>query len=673
MRHANPSKSALALALTALLIVFGSSVLVIGLPVLAQEVPITAWEKLLEEDPHAVEDTSISALERRILQVLTPEQADAYAAGQDPEEILVPGGECLATFIDRTERTRAAGLVIRPIEPCTLVDTRVAGTRLAARERRTVRARGPAADYSAQGGSAEGCGIPDLRGDVLRRNAARGLLVAVEVRDADGPGMLKLWPAHGPPEPAIGVLAYGPDEVATASSLIIGLCEEESVDPCPSGDLELKAEGAGADVVLTVMGVLETVESVVAGTPHTGDTAPTPKATVEPYWEKRTDSDVLYYLEGGIGVRTDNPEATLHVQGSGEEGGALITQPYWLGGEDKYFEPLFPTLSLKRRSSTRGATLSIGNTAGQFHIYAVRENFKIFDADENLRLRLKSNGNFGLGTDDPLCTLHVDGGFLLRDPSDQGLLIRTLQRQTTGYAGGGPHDLTALHFSTPYEELDGSVDRLGLVFASPEVWGAESVYRYSFGQKNLRLGIVNDNWRRAEIEIYNNNTSKGKIFFRTGEWRDPGNTPGVDTNVRMVIDHQGRVGIGEISPSEPLDVAGNVRLSGRILADGGLSTNPPTGRLNLMNLGRSDDVRILVMGEGDLDEFFLEGDFANGGSTGNTLQLNTYWGANAMSWRGDGNVGVGVVNPGAKLEVGGDIKLSGNILSDGDICIGNCN
>ena len=38
-----------------------------------------------------------------------------------------------------------------------------------------------------------------------------------------------------------------------------------------------------------------------------------------------------------------------------------------------------------------------------------------------------------------------------------------------------------------------------------------------------------------------------------------------------------------------------------------------------------------------------------------------------------GFVGIGTTNPSAELEVVGDIKLSGSLISDGDICIGKCN
>jgi hypothetical protein len=38
-----------------------------------------------------------------------------------------------------------------------------------------------------------------------------------------------------------------------------------------------------------------------------------------------------------------------------------------------------------------------------------------------------------------------------------------------------------------------------------------------------------------------------------------------------------------------------------------------------------------------------------------------------------GNVGIGTTTPSEKLTVSGNIKLSGNLTSDGDICIGMCN
>ena len=40
--------------------------------------------------------------------------------------------------------------------------------------------------------------------------------------------------------------------------------------------------------------------------------------------------------------------------------------------------------------------------------------------------------------------------------------------------------------------------------------------------------------------------------------------------------------------------------------------------------------------------------------------------------RDGGNVGIGTSSPAAKLDVSGNIRLTGNIVSPNDICIGSC-
>jgi hypothetical protein len=87
----------------------------------------------------------------------------------------------------------------------------------------------------------------------------------------------------------------------------------------------------------------------------------------------------------------------------------------------------------------------------------------------------------------------------------------------------------------------------------------------------------------------------------------------------------------------------------------GMGVSSPSARLDIADLGNDDDVSILSFSENNtIDEFVFKGDFAGTGETGNLLKLETYWGNNAMTWRGDGNVGIGVTNPGKKLEVAGD-------------------
>ncbi len=58
------------------------------------------------------------------------------------------------------------------------------------------------------------------------------------------------------------------------------------------------------------------------------------------------------------------------------------------------------------------------------------------------------------------------------------------------------------------------------------------------------------------------------------------------------------------------------------------------------------------------------------GRTGGGIRMATQ-GVEKMTVLSNGNVGIGDNNPSEKLEVNGNIKLSGSIVADGDICIGS--
>ena len=70
--------------------------------------------------------------------------------------------------------------------------------------------------------------------------------------------------------------------------------------------------------------------------------------------------------------------------------------------------------------------------------------------------------------------------------------------------------------------------------------------------RNIRLGVSNDSYSRAEIQLENNNTSHGRIYFKTTSSQSPAVT-------RMTIQSNGNVGVGTTTPSDKLAVNGNIR------------------------------------------------------------------------------------------------------------------
>lgn len=102
---------------------------------------------------------------------------------------------------------------------------------------------------------------------------------------------------------------------------------------------------------------------------------------------------------------------------------------------------------------------------------------------------------------------------------------------------------------------------------------------------------------------------------------------------RLVLDQNGYVGIGAISPQEKLHIE--------------------SGALQFYNLGpNTDNVDIIKMGEGTTaDEFSLQGMFANTGETGNSIKFRSTQKDNLFVIRGDGNLGIGSITPLEKLHI----------------------
>ena len=116
----------------------------------------------------------------------------------------------------------------------------------------------------------------------------------------------------------------------------------------------------------------------------------------------------------------------------------------------------------------------------------------------------------------------------------------------------------------------------------------------------------------------------------------------------------------------------NVRVNGQFKVDGGSVTVQRTGAtsaLVVQNDGSANIVKFSDLTTGQEQIFHLRQIAA-----GDRLDIfdSTNNGVRIAILAPSGNVGVGTTTPAEQLDVNGNIRLTGNIVSPNDICIGNC-
>ena len=147
------------------------------------------------------------------------------------------------------------GCVLKPVPPCTLVNTAAIDDKFQPGETRTFFVRGETTDFSAQGGEATGCGIPGLSGGDPQTNRARAIAVNVKTLGIAGRGTVKVWPADEADTPLpIDNFEDTPEQIKFNNFAIIPICDEVATDPCVDGDVKVQVNGAATHVKLEVFG-----------------------------------------------------------------------------------------------------------------------------------------------------------------------------------------------------------------------------------------------------------------------------------------------------------------------------------------------------------------------------------------------------------------------------------
>jgi len=146
----------------------------------------------------------------------------------------------------------------------------------------------------------------------------------------------------------------------------------------------------------------------------------------------------------------------------------------------------------------------------------------------------------------------------------------------------------------------------------------------------------------------------------------------------------GNVGIGTTTPDTKLEVAGQVKISagtsgsGLLVASGyeGIGTSTPNGPLHIESdisvatgTHLADRMAPLVVGDGDGTGacLLIDGNQIEQASASSVLNLNYSSSADVTIAQGGGNVGIGTTSPDAKLEVAGQVKITGGSPGAGKV------
>jgi hypothetical protein len=157
-------------------------------------------------------------------------------------------------------------LLFSLVNPCRLIDTRVAGGILAAGTQREFQVTD--SNLSGQGGSATGCGVPF--------GPTSAILVNLVAVGASGSGNLQAWAwtPMSPPAPSTSVLNFN-SNLNIANAIVVPICDPIKYFDCQDAELLIKANFSATHVVADVVGYLRRFPTGVVNFTETKTTSAT--------------------------------------------------------------------------------------------------------------------------------------------------------------------------------------------------------------------------------------------------------------------------------------------------------------------------------------------------------------------------------------------------------------
>jgi hypothetical protein len=438
-------------------------------------------------------------------------------------------------------------------------------------------------------------------------------------------------------------------------------------------------------------------------------------------WRSDADGALMVLLNGGsLGIGTTSPSNNFVVSNGGASG----------------FE-VNPTGGVSSGVLLQAYNRSTSAYMAQSY-YALSHTFNVGSSGGTRALDITSAGNVGIGTTSPVTKLEIlsvapsadrtlphniltitaeqgnapyegfGGGIVFKNRSYTAGILTSARIRSNIYFSGNPGDNSGaglafditpntgsalteamrikydgnvgIGTTTPSYKLDveGSVDgelRVASFVNSNTGTSAYSEINIVSNDATLRLGVTNTSYPGAQW-------AGGGMYMLT-----PGNMSfGPGDSYKMFISASGAVGIGTTNPAYKLDVNGNVRFSGVLKADPGITSGYGsifTGHNSSFQItinadysgGQSNtytpqyagapSAGMFVMkqrngGEGTVDVYVKAS-----GTDGSTTNISTF--TQILALHTNGNVGIGSVTPAYKLDVNGTGRFSGVLTSETDI------
>ncbi len=307
-------------------------------------------------------------------------------------------------------------------------------------------------------------------------------------------------------------------------------------------------------------------------------------------------------------------------------------------------------------NGNNAASLQGHNGGGKFQLLTGGTVTVNFDASgAGAANYINTGANVGIGTTGPDTRLDVSGGNIqVRTASDGGIVLTTPIGDTRSATIESKKSRGT--YAAPTDVVNGD--------DTFKIFGSAFSYSQYFEGASL-TGAVDGTFT-------SNQRPPSRLNFYT-------NTANSVPTEKMRIDKSGNVGIGTTAPVYQLQVAD----TGGTIAIGGTPTGNGEGNLKFVTSNNKKNWNIAV-------NQYISGSFnigrstATGGSTFTTADLTIdasgrvgigYADPGTAKLAIDGNVGIGTTAPGQKLDVVGNIQLSGNLnwSADAGGNIGNGN